>query len=185
MPLKESYRWTKLAVLTYIITTAVIAFNISSNVLAFPPINAPSKTQSIPTNVTKSEDGVVVGSPLITQNETGFSGFSKKQVSVSIARGSDSPSNSKFYVPSVQNVSKGDTVIWKNEDTTLHTMTSGSPGGNNLGTEFDSAYVAAGKTFQHTFNKAGTFDYFCTLHPFMIGEIKVSLTQPQSNKTRD
>lgn len=157
------------------VITVVIAFNLSSTVLAFPPINTPSEAQSISTNVTKSKDGVVVGSLITTQNETGL-GFSKKQVSVSIARGSDSPSNSKFYVPSVQNISKGDTVIWKNEDTTLHTVTSGSPGGMNLGTEFDSDYVAAGKTFQHTFNKTGTFDYFCTLHPSMIGEIKVSLS---------
>lgn len=185
MSLKESYEWTKRAVLIYVITTAVIMFNISSTVLAFPPINAPSEVKSTPTNVTKSKDGVVVGSPIITQNETGSSGLGKKQVSVSIARGSDSPSNGKFYVPSELNISKGDTVIWKNEDTTLHTVTSGSPGGTNLGTEFDSDYVAAGKTFQHIFNKAGRFDYFCTLHPFMIGEIKVSLTQPQSNKARD
>ena len=181
MSLKESYRWTKPAILMPVII-AVMAFNLSSTVLAFPPINAPSEAQSIPTNVTKSKDGFMVGGPLTTQNETGFS---KKQVSVSIARGSESPSNSKFYVPSVLSVSKGDTVTWKNDDTTLHTVTSGSPGGTNLGTEFDSDYLPAGKTFQHVFNKAGTFDYFCTLHPFMTGEVKVSFTQQQSNKTRN
>jgi plastocyanin len=156
--------------------TAVIASSVIPIVWAFPPINAPSEVKTIPTNITKSEDRFAAGSPLITQNETGFT---KKEISVSIARGSDSPSNSKFYVPSILNISKGDTVIWKNEDMTLHTTTSGSPGGTNLGTEFDSDYVAAGETFQHTFNKAGTFEYFCTLHPFMTGEIKVSLPQSQ------
>jgi plastocyanin len=171
MPPKEVCKWTKLIVLMPIVI-AIIAFSISPSVLAFPPINAPLESQSIPTNATKSKDGAIVGSFPTPQNETG----SRKQVSINIARGSDSPSNSKFYVPSVLNVSKGDTVIWKNQDTTLHTVTSGSPGGTNLGTEFDSDYVAAGKTFQHTFNKTGTFDYFCTLHPSMIGEIKVSLS---------
>src|SRR5262245_53613711 len=127
MPRKESSRWTEPVVLMPFIT-AVIASSITPIVWAFPPINAPSEVKTIPTNITKSEDRFAVGSPLITQ------------VSVSIARGSDSPSNSKFYVPSILNISRGDTVIWKNEDTTLHTTTSGSPGGSNLGTEFDSDY---------------------------------------------
>jgi plastocyanin len=56
----------------------------------------------------------------------------------------------------------------------LHTVTSGTPEEGNIGTEFDSSYMAAGKTFEHAFNTAGTFDYFCTLHPFMTGKVIVS-----------
>jgi plastocyanin len=104
-------------------------------------------------------------------NATSTSGGS----SVSIAPGSSAPTNGKFFVPDTLNVSTGATVTWTNDDTTLHTATSGSPeGGGASGSEFDSSYLAAGKTFQHTFASAGTFDYYCTLHPFMTGKVVVS-----------
>lgn len=90
---------------------------------------------------------------------------------VIIAAGSSSPSASKFYEPVSLNVPIGMTVTWKNIDSTLHTVTSGSAESGLSGTEFDSSYLAAGKTFQHTFNSAGTFDYYCTLHPFMKGQV--------------
>lgn len=93
---------------------------------------------------------------------------------VIIAAGSSSPTASKFYEPVSLNVPIGTTVNWKNMDSTLHTVTSGSAEGGVSGTEFDSSYLAAGKTFQHTFSSAGTFDYYCTLHPFMKGQIIVN-----------
>jgi len=103
----------------------------------------------------------------MTGNTTGASGSG----SVTIATGSSVPSNDKFYEPETLTVSKGTTVTWTNEDSTLHTVTSGSAEAGNSGTEFDSSYLAAGKTFQHLFNTAGTFDYYCTLHPFMTGQV--------------
>jgi len=107
----------------------------------------------------------------MTGNATGASGGD----SVTISPGSSVPSNGKFFVPDTLTVSKGTTVTWTNGDTTLHTVTSGNPeAGNSSGTEFDSSYLAAGKTFQHQFNTAGTFDYYCTLHPYMKGKVVVT-----------
>jgi plastocyanin len=106
----------------------------------------------------------------MTGNTTSASGGN----SVTISPGSSVPSNGKFFVPETLTVSKGTTVSWTNEDTTLHTVTSGSAESGNSGTEFDSSYLAAGKTFQHPFNTAGTFDYYCTLHPYMKGKVVVS-----------
>jgi plastocyanin len=106
----------------------------------------------------------------MTGNATGASGGD----SVTISPGSSVPSNGKFFVPDTLTVSKGTTVSWTNGDSTLHTVTSGSPEAGNSGTEFDSSYLAAGKTFQHQFNTAGTFDYYCTLHPYMKGKVVVN-----------
>jgi plastocyanin len=92
--------------------------------------------------------------------------------SVEIALGSSLPSNGEFYVPETLNVSKGASVPWTNDDSTL-TVTSGTPEGGESGTMFDSSYLASGKTFEWTFNDAGTFDYYCTLHPFMTGKVIV------------
>ncbi len=38
---------------------------------------------------------------------------------------------------------------------------------------FDSGLIQPGKTYRHTFTKAGTFNLFCTPHPFMKGTIVV------------
>ena len=106
----------------------------------------------------------------MTGNTTGASGGA----SVTIASGSSVPSNGKFFVPETVTVSTGTTITWTNGDSTLHTVTSGSAESGNSGTEFDSSYLAAGKTFQHQFGTAGTFDYYCTLHPWMKGKVVVS-----------
>ena len=92
---------------------------------------------------------------------------------VSIVPGSSAPSNEKYYAPETIAISKGTTVTWTNDDVTLHTVTSGTAGEGNIGTEFDSSYMAAGKMFEHAFDTVGMFDYFCTLHPFMTGKVKV------------
>ena len=92
--------------------------------------------------------------------------------SISIVPGASSPTNPKFYDPSPANVAVGTTVTWTNNDATLHTAVSGDPSSGPSGV-FDSGLLAKGKTFQHKFDTAGTFDYYCTLHPFMIGQIVV------------
>ena len=106
----------------------------------------------------------------MTGNTTSASGGN----SVTISPGSSVPSNGKFFVPETLTVSKGTTVTWTNGDSTLHTVTSGSAESGNSGTEFDSSYLAAGKTFQHQFSTSGTFDYYCTLHPYMKGKVIVT-----------
>lgn len=93
---------------------------------------------------------------------------------VIISPGSSSPSNAKFFDPLILNVPLGTTVIWKNLDSTLHTVTSASAEGGKSGTIFDSSYLTGGKKFQHTFSSAGTFDYYCTLHPYMKGQVVVN-----------
>ena len=106
----------------------------------------------------------------MTGNTTSASGGN----SVTISPGSAVPNNGKFFVPETLTVSKGTTITWTNGDSTLHTVTSGSAESGNSGTEFDSSYLAAGKTFQHQFSTSGTFDYYCTLHPYMKGKVIVT-----------
>ena len=114
-------------------------------------------------------------SPMLTansipvENQTATSGNE-----VVISPGSSSPTNAKFFDPLILNVPVGATVTWKNLDSTLHTVTSGSAESGKPGTIFDSSYLTGGKTFQHTFSSAGTFDYFCTLHPYMKGQVIVN-----------
>jgi len=66
-------------------------------------------------------------------------------------------------------VAVGSTVVWRNLDDTAHTVTAKD------GKAFASPTVAQGRTYSHTFSARGTFDYYCTIHPFMKGTIRVVL----------
>ena len=118
--------------------------------------------------------GTDMSNTTMSGNMTGDATVASVGASVTITPGSSSPGNGKDFVPDTLTTSTGTAVTWTNGDVTLHTVTSGSPEAGNSGTEFDSSYLAAGKTFQHQFSTAGTFDYYCTLHPFMTGKVIVS-----------
>ena len=77
------------------------------------------------------------------------------------------------FIPSTVTIDVGGEVIWENADTMSHTITSGTPA-EGLDGHFDSSLIMAGSTFSHTFNEAGTFDYFCMVHPWMVGSVVVS-----------
>ena len=68
------------------------------------------------------------------------------------------------FTPSIIKVNVGDTVTFTNNDTTTHTVTSST---------FDSGELAEGQSFKRTFDTAGTYDYHCSLHPFMTGQVIV------------
>jgi plastocyanin len=96
-----------------------------------------------------------------------------KPTEVSIVKGASSPGITEPYNPSPLNVSVGTTVTWTNHDSTGHTVTEGNPSGNTPANGFDSGILAPGKTFTHTFAAAGSIQYYCTLHPTMLGEVIV------------
>ena len=75
----------------------------------------------------------------------------------------------KSYSPNPVTIARGATVTWTNNDTIPHTVTARPDA-----TLFDSGSLAAGATYTHTFDTAGSFDYFCTIHPGMTGTVVVS-----------
>lgn len=85
------------------------------------------------------------------------------------------------YKPQVLEVPAGTTVTWKQQDAGFHTVTSGRVNKDASGSvktkadgTFDSDQLAKGKEFKHTFDNAGTYTYFCKIHPAtMSGEVKV------------
>ena len=93
--------------------------------------------------------------------------------SVSIVKGASNPNTQKPYDPSPLNVAVGRTVLWINSDNTAHTVTEGNPSGNTPSNGFDSGILGPGQTFKHAFDKPGTVSYYCTLHPFMLGQVIV------------
>ena len=45
--------------------------------------------------------------------------------------------------------------------------------GCDVGSVFDSGTIIPGKIFQHTFTAAGNYNYFCTIHPWLMGQVVV------------
>jgi len=95
------------------------------------------------------------------------------QQAISIVSGSSNPSNAEFFSPSTVTVSPGTEVTWTNDDATIHTVVEGSAEAPVEG-GFDSSIVNTGDSWEHTFDTAGTFDYYCSLHPFMKGTVTVA-----------
>ena len=97
----------------------------------------------------------------------------KEDVKVTIPEGAAIPEDDQiFYDPEVINVTVGTTVAWENVDNAMHTVTSGNPDGGVDGV-FDSDIMSAGDKFEFTFTDAGNYDYYCILHPWMVGTVNV------------
>ncbi|OJV98368.1 MAG: hypothetical protein BGO39_16255 [Chloroflexi bacterium 54-19] len=72
------------------------------------------------------------------------------------------------FMPDTLTIPVGTKVIWTNKDSVGHTVTSDDSGG-----PLKSPLIDQGKTFEFTFDKAGTYSYHCEPHPFMKGKIIV------------
>ena len=97
-------------------------------------------------------------------------------VTVTNAIGSSTPGcedTNQCFIPNPVTIAMGGTVTWENVDNAAHTVTSGSPADGPDGVFDSSLIMAGGATFSHTFDDAGTYDYFCMVHPWMEGTIIV------------
>ena len=97
-------------------------------------------------------------------------------VVVTIPEGTSVPGcevTDECYLPPEVSVSAGDTVSWDNVDPVAHTVTSGTVESGPDGL-FDSSLLMGGETFEVTFDSAGSYDYYCIVHPWMDGTVQVS-----------
>ncbi len=70
------------------------------------------------------------------------------------------------FNPTPAKIHVGDRVTFINDDDEAHTATADDK-------SFDSEGLDGGGTWQHVFTKAGTYKYFCELHPYMKATIVV------------
>ncbi len=134
--------------------------------------NATAPTGNATGNQTSAGNQTTTTTPTPAASPSGGGGT----IEVSITPGSSSKTDDS-YDPNPVQASIGDTVIWTNDDTTPHTVTSGTAGAPDG--KFDSSpnlnpLLAPQQTFEHTFTEAGEFPYYCGLHPNMVGTVSVS-----------
>jgi plastocyanin len=70
------------------------------------------------------------------------------------------------FAPQSMTVKAGTTITWINEDDIPHTVAA-------TGKAFKSKVLDTDDKFSFTFTTAGTYEYFCSLHPHMTGTIVV------------
>ena len=92
-------------------------------------------------------------------------------VSIENAIGSSTPGcEPDCFIPNKATIAVGGTVSFVNGDTAPHTSTSGSPADGPDGV-WDSSLVMPGSSYDTTISSAGSYDYFCMVHPWMTGTI--------------
>lgn len=79
-----------------------------------------------------------------------------------------------FY-PQEINIPSETMIAWVNGDPAVkHTVTSGLPEDAASGDAFNSGVLSYPSFFQYRFDEAGEFPYYCSIHPFLTGTVRVS-----------
>jgi len=86
-------------------------------------------------------------------------------VTVTIVSGA-STGTTMAYSPNPLNVSVGTMVTWVNNDTTTHDSTA-------VNGSFATGLIAPGRSASFRFQSAGSFPYYCTIHPGMVATVNV------------
>jgi plastocyanin len=96
---------------------------------------------------------------------------------VSIIDGSSQPSQQKNFEPKEIRGTLGvnNKIIWTNDDTTAHSVTSDTQFTDQINGPFNSidsiGLVLPKKTYEFTFTKDGEYAYHCEPHPWMTGKV--------------
>ena len=133
------------------------------------------------TNSTNATSGI---------NASSSSGGRAGEVSVVMPLGSSEGSVQTGYDPGYNpyaiTVSPGDKVIWDNQDTVVHTATSGNPLTVRPDGKFDTGLVGANQKSKPITmpTQPGEYRYFCTVHPFLSGSVVVPARTTRSSSVK-
>jgi len=133
-------------------TYKVTAPNYAPLNVAVPPVNQNTNVSDLNQPVPPTNLPPVANTPVINANKTDY-----QPASVGI-------SNFSFN-PKKLTVKIGTTVTWTNDDPAPHTIAFA---------DFTSQTLNTGDTYSYTFTQAGTYDYYCSIHPSMKGQIIVA-----------
>jgi plastocyanin len=97
---------------------------------------------------------LLAGSPSVTANDQSSAATSEVKI------------DNFSFGPQTLTVPVGATVTWTNRDDIPHTSVSTDG-------VFKSKVMDTNETFSYTFAKAGTYPYYCSIHPKMTGQVVV------------
>lgn len=100
--------------------------------------------------------------------------YTDEVLEVSISSGSANVNSTQFYAPPEAQTIEFGSVKWTNHDNVIHTVTQGKPSNATASPEFNSGPIKPGGTFVHYFDETGSVDYYCSIHPHMLGKVIVN-----------
>jgi len=71
------------------------------------------------------------------------------------------------FAPATATAAVGATITWTNKDDVPHNIVSTDK-------KFASPVLDTDEQFSHTFEAAGTYQYYCSIHPKMTGQVVVA-----------
>jgi len=107
-----------------------------------------------------------------------YQGLAQEQAAPAAASTKSVDAMGYQFTPASLSIAVGDTVTWTNHDTAPHNIvvTDGPE-------KFTSPTLQTGQTFSHTFTQAGTYSYYCSIHPDMKATLTVTGTTPTEPTT--
>ena len=101
------------------------------------------------------------------------------EVTITNAPGSSTPGceeTDSCFIPSTATVEVGAIVTWDNTDgSAAHTATAGTAADGPSGV-WDSSLIMMGQSYSYTTDTAGSFDYFCMVHPVSYTHLTLPTT---------
>ncbi len=161
---------------------AMGSWEFSGNALAVHTMYTNQATISYSVSATTTAGKTVVLEDKITVEESTNAETMMEETAGPVTHSVDAPlgtsvpgceETNSCFSPADITINAGDTVEWFNVDTAAHTVTGGSPADGPSGV-FDSSLLMADASYAFTFEDTGSYDYFCMVHPWMIGSVTVS-----------
>ena len=119
--------------------------------------------------------GLIVLSISLAMTGFGFDSAFAEEIKIENGRGSSEPGcelTNLCFIPAIATAHVGDKIIFLNGDDAPHTSTSGTPASGPNGI-WDSGLQQPDVDFVFIATNPGTFDYFCMVHPWMVGQLEI------------
>lgn len=108
----------------------------------------------------------------LSQKQTNAAGVTPTTVGIPLGAGLRTLDT--YYQPLTTTIVNGSTIVWRNDDTAPHTATSGTgPSDTIKGKAFDTGIIPTDASKAATIVGPRTLNYFCSIHPWMVGIINV------------
>lgn len=155
---------TAIALPTTVLWPRVTIWQPAAPVPSLPGATAPRAQPAAPTVTPHAQPSAVTSSSITPADVAPQS--RPRSVEARIVEGSLSNPETWAFDPQQLAVRVGDTITWTNTGALPHTITAENGA-------FDSDVVAKGAQWSFTPTAAGTFNYYCALHPSMKGVLVV------------
>jgi plastocyanin len=147
----------------------VAALALAGSVGLISACDGPGDTLTAPNGSLAGQPGATGSGPASMPGMDMSSSASTPASAPAVVSGTTVAITNFAFSPASLAVKAGTKVTWTNKDGDAHTVTSTGSGG-----PLNSAAMNTNDTFSFTFTTPGTFNYLCTIHPFMTAVVTVT-----------